>query len=232
MVKTSLKQAQLSSTLSTGRPMSSFTKLYRDFWNDNPTPPQPPYSHVCQIGDPILRCKAEEVHPDFIKTPEIQRVIKMLKSVLKHYKAVGLSAPQIGVSLRIMLVDFSDMVLKEFSPEIRAAREMIACPPTIVINPTLKIVDPQPVVFTEGCTSVFGFSAAVARSREVHVSGLDEDAQPLDWQAKGWLARIIQHEMDHLDGKVMTDIMDQQTFQLDSWYSVNMTRGKVRHRYF
>lgn len=94
-----------------------------------------------------------------------------MKLTLKHYKLCGLSAPQIGVPLRIILVDFSENTLLEFSPEIRRSREMTSCPLTIIINPSVEVINSKKVVFTEGCQSLSGFSASVPRYYEVKISG-------------------------------------------------------------
>lgn len=70
-------------------------------------PPIPPYSHIVQIGDPILRQVSERVPTNFIKSPEMQFLLKQMKSVFKKYDCVGLSAPQIGIALQVIIVEFN-----------------------------------------------------------------------------------------------------------------------------
>lgn len=134
-------------------------------------PPSPPYSHVCQVGDPVLRSHAAAVDPAVIKGDEIQQVIKTMIKVMRKLDCVGLSAPQVGVPLRILALEYPEKMLHESSPASREARGLSTQPLRIFINPQLRVLDGQKVIFQEACESISGFSAAVPRYQSVEVSG-------------------------------------------------------------
>ncbi|XP_029953032.1 peptide deformylase, mitochondrial [Salarias fasciatus] len=184
-------------------------------------PPAPPYSHVCQVGDPVLRSHAAAVDPAAITGPEIQRVIGRLVKVMRKLECVGLSAPQIGVPLRILVLEYPEEMLQESSPAAQELRGLSAQPLRVFINPKLRVLDGRTVLFQEACESISGFSATVPRFLSVEVSGLNEKGEAVTWQASGWPARIIQHEMDHLDGVLYIDRMDSKTFINVCWQEHN-----------
>lgn len=209
------------------RKASSWQGFIKWFQNLSKTNiPRPPYNHVCQVGDPVLRTKAEEVEINKIRDTDVQNVITKLLQVMKTYQAVGISAPQIGVPLRIAVFEFPQKYLKFFPPEVQRSQEMVAFPRKVFINPEMQVVNPHKVLFPEACESVRGYSALVARYHEVELTGFNENGERHTWAVKGWPARIIQHEQDHLDGKMYTDIMNLPSFQYDSWHWVNVSRGK------
>ncbi|XP_060892403.1 peptide deformylase, mitochondrial [Labrus mixtus] len=184
-------------------------------------PPSPPYGHVCQVGDPVLRAHAAAVDPAAITGPEVQKVIKTLVKVMRKMECVGLSAPQVGVPLRILALEYPEKMLEESSSASREVRGLSAQPLRIFVNPQLRVLDGQTVLFQEACESISGFSATVPRYLSVEVSGLNEKGEAVTWQAKGWSARILQHEMDHLDGVLYIDRMDSKTFVNINWQSYN-----------
>ena len=96
--------------------------------------------------------------------------------------------------------------------EVRTARERVPVPFHVIVNPVLRLLPGDDVTFTEGCLSVRGYVARVARARRVHVECLDEHGTPRVIDASGWYARILQHEIDHLDGTLYVDRMDTRTF--------------------
>ncbi|XP_072551413.1 peptide deformylase, mitochondrial [Salminus brasiliensis] len=184
-------------------------------------PPAPPYSHVCQVGDPVLRVKAAAVEPDAITGAEVQQVIKTLVKVMRRLECVGLSAPQIGVPLQIIALEYPEKMLEDSTPASAKARGLVSVPLKIFINPKLRVLDGQTVTFQEACQSISGYSASVPRYISVEVSGLNEKAEPVTWQASGWPARILQHEMDHLGGVLYIDRMDSKTFINVNWEQYN-----------
>ncbi|XP_042352307.1 peptide deformylase, mitochondrial [Plectropomus leopardus] len=184
-------------------------------------PPSPPYSHVCQVGDPVLRSQAAAVDPAAVTGPEIQQVISTMVKVMRKKECVGLSAPQIGVPLRILALEYPERMLKESLPAEREARGLSVQPLRIFVNPRLRILDGRTVLFQEACESISGFSATVSRYLSVEISGLNEKGEAVTWQASGWPARILQHEMDHLDGVLYIDRMDSKTFININWQANN-----------
>ncbi|XP_069822198.1 conserved oligomeric Golgi complex subunit 8 isoform X3 [Dendropsophus ebraccatus] len=183
--------------------------------------PSPPYKRVAQTGDPVLRVQTQSVLQDHISHPKTQAVLKQMVQLLRSCGCVGLSAPQLGVSLRIMVLELREEMCHLVPPDVRAHREMDPFPLKIFINPTMRILDSRKLSFPEGCSSIHGFSAVVPRYHSVEISGLNEKGEHISWKAQGWAARVIQHEMDHLDGVLYVDKMDPRTFVNVNWMEVN-----------
>ncbi|XP_062997532.1 peptide deformylase, mitochondrial [Elgaria multicarinata webbii] len=180
-------------------------------------PPTPPYSHICRVGDPILRSLAAPVEPERIAGGEVQALIQTLVRVMRKQRCVALSAPQVGVPLQVFVAEYPEGLCEEIPPSIRQARQLAPFPLRVFVNPTMRVLDSQLASFPEGCESISGFSACVARYLAVQVSGLDETGQQATWQASGWAARIVQHEMDHLQGVLYIDKMESKTFVNARW---------------
>lgn len=187
----------------------------------------PPYTHVVQIGDPLLRRACGDVPVDKIQTEEIQTLIKKLRYVITKYDCLGMSAPQIGVNLRIFAMCLTTKQLSKFGNEFARNRGVIELPFTVFVNPTMKILDYNKVVHQESCESVKGFAADVARHKKVEISGYNHLGEQHTKQYSDWSARIVQHELDHLDGIIYTDIMNRKTFTCYCWEEVNLSQGKV-----
>ncbi|KOB73303.1 Uncharacterized protein OBRU01_07082 [Operophtera brumata] len=187
----------------------------------------PPYEHVVQIGDPRLRRICEPVPVDKIKTNEVQSVIKKLEHVLKKYKSLGMSAPQIGVNMRIFVMRFTPDQVSNAPKTIVKLRGLDVVPFTVFVNPKLKVVDFNKVAHSEGCESVQGYEADVPRYKQVEVSGYNENGDPTSRVYKDWAARIAQHEIEHLDGKLYVDTMDRKTLTCTCWEEVNLSKGKI-----
>ncbi|XP_072278687.1 peptide deformylase, mitochondrial [Pyxicephalus adspersus] len=183
--------------------------------------PAPPYKRVAQTGDPVLRGHAQPVPPEHIPHPDTQALLRRMKQILKSCGCVGLSAPQLGVPLRVMMLELPEHLCQMVPPDVRETREMDPFPLKIFINPTMRILESRKLSFPEGCSSVQGFSAVVPRCYSVEVSGLDEKGEQTSWKTQGWAARIVQHEMDHLDGVLYIDKMDPRTFVNICWMEVN-----------
>lgn len=181
------------------------------------TNPVPPYEFMCQVGDPVLRVRAEPVDPPKITSPEIRKVIHTMRQVMRGTYSVGISAPQIGCPLQITMMEFSNSNMRMAKKEEMTARLYQAFPLKVFINPTMEVINNQQLVFPEGCESIRGYSADVPRYYEVKISGLNEHGEHHEWQARGWPARIIQHEIDHLEGCLYIDRMNSRSFQFNYW---------------
>ncbi|NXS55886.1 DEFM protein, partial [Brachypteracias leptosomus] len=127
------------------------------------------------------------------------------------------SAPQQRVPLRVFAAELSPERCRQYPPELRRAHQIEPFPLRLLVNPALRVLDARLVTAPEGCASIRGFSAYVPRHWAVHVSGVDEQGEPVSWEATGWAARIAQHEMDHLEGILYIDRMDTRTFTNVSW---------------
>ena len=95
----------------------------------------------------------------------------------------------------------------------------------------MEITDYKRTLFPEACESVKGLSALVPRYKGITVKGHEYDGSPVEWQVSGWGARVVQHEMDHLEGRMYTDVMEPKTLQNDSWNMINANAGNVKIYY-
>ncbi|XP_067158927.1 peptide deformylase, mitochondrial [Apteryx mantelli] len=180
-------------------------------------PPRPPFAAVCQVGAPVLRAAAAAVAPERLGGAELRALAAALAAALRRGPCLGLSAPQLGVPLRVFAAELPPARCRQYPPALRRARRLEPFPLRVLVNPELRVLDSRLVTAPEGCASLAGFSACVPRHWAVHVSGVDETGAPVSWEATGWAARIIQHEMDHLDGVLYIDRMDSRTFANVHW---------------
>ncbi|XP_027502747.1 peptide deformylase, mitochondrial, partial [Corapipo altera] len=149
--------------------------------------------------------------------PELRRLAAALAAGLRCRPCLGLSAPQLGVPLRVFAAELPPDRCAQYPAALRRAHRIEPFPLRLLVNPALRVLDTRLVTAPEGCASIHGFSAYVPRHWAVHVSGVDELGVPVSWEAMGWAARIIQHEMDHLDGILYIDRMDPRTFTNVGW---------------
>lgn len=157
---------------------------------------------IVQAGDPVLRQPARPLAADEITSAEVQQLIELMRETMRDAPGVGLAAPQIGLPLQLAVIE--DVAEVE-------ATERRPVPFHVIVNPRLTL-GPEPVDFFEGCLSVDGFQAVVPRAREVTVEALDHQGAPVKLEARGWYARILQHEIDHLNGTLYIDRMRSRTF--------------------
>jgi peptide deformylase len=142
---------------------------------------------VRRYGDPVLRRRAAPVRE---VTPEIRSMIREMVETMYAEVGIGLAATQVGIALRVMVVD------QEGGLGARA-----------LLNP--EIVEQEGrAVAEEGCLSIPGIFAPVARAERVRLTAHDEDGQPVDLDARGLFARVLQHEMDHLNGMLFIDRLE------------------------
>ena len=167
---------------------------------------------IVQAGTPVLRARATELDPTLIKTPEIQSLIEIMFVTMRDAPGVGLAAPQIGVGLRIFVLEDRAELIANLSPTEIEERGRFAFPARVFINPTLSFIGAEKVGFFEGCLSVHGYAGWVERAAEVEVVGLDERGAEQTWRVRGWPARILQHEFDHLEGGLYIDRMHTRSF--------------------
>jgi peptide deformylase len=160
------------------------------------------YLKIMQAGHPVLRQYGRSLSPSEITGPEIQRLIDLMRETMRDAPGVGLAAPQIGLPLQLAVIeDVGESETMERKP----------VPFHVIVNPTLTL-GPGTVDHFEGCLSVEGFQAIVPRARTVHVDALDHRGKPVAIDASGWYARILQHEIDHLNGTLYIDRMRTRSF--------------------
>lgn len=167
---------------------------------------------IVQTGNPVLRERAKDVTPEQLATPDFQALIVRMTEAMRKAPGVGLAAPQLGVSLRVLVLEDRSELQASLTPQELEERERKPVPLRVFINPTLTPIGEERATFFEGCLSVSGYAALVERWKEVEVSGLDEKGQPQTWRVRGWPARILQHEVDHLEGTLYIDRMISRSF--------------------
>lgn len=143
---------------------------------------------IARLGQPVLLRRAREI--DDTDDPELRRLIVDMSETLVDARGLGLAAPQVYASMRVVLV--------------RRLREEggvdFDLPPRVLINPELETVDDEVESAFEGCLSIPDLRGLVPRARRVGWRATDLDGRRLEGEAEGLFARILQHEVDHLDG--------------------------------
>lgn len=167
---------------------------------------------VVSVGDPVLRKKARALDPDEIRSARIQDLIAWMRETMHDAPGVGLAAPQVGQSLQLAVIEDRTEYHKNVSEADLKERERKPVPFHAIINPQIELLSSSDVAFHEGCLSLPGFMAVVPRARKVRVTCLDERGKPRTIEASGWYARILQHEIDHLDGRIYIDRMRSESF--------------------
>jgi peptide deformylase len=145
---------------------------------------------------------------------------------------VGLAAPQIGLGVRIAIIEDRKQYQSSWSAEQLRARGRVPVEFHVLINPELEIDGSSEVEFFEGCLSVAGYTAEVPRYRRVRVRYLDEHGAKRIIAAEGWYARILQHEIDHMNGTLYIDRMNTRTFMslknyVDRWRQAEDEANRV-----
>jgi peptide deformylase len=191
---------------------------------------------IVQAGNPVLRQRARPLSLAEIRGKEIQNLIESMRTCMWEAPGVGLAAPQVGLSLQLAVIEDRAEYQKDVPEAQLRERERRPVPFHVLINPTLTPMltlsqKPMPEAahkqtnsrgesaeFFEGCLSLAGFTAVVPRARTVRVECLDEYGAKKVIEASGWYARILQHEIDHLNGHLYIDRMKSRTFtSLDNW---------------
>jgi peptide deformylase len=167
---------------------------------------------IVQVGEPVLRQRARPLLQEEIALPETQQLIIWMHETMRDAPGVGLAAPQIGLPLQLAVIEDRPEYSKDIAADRLAERERQAVPFQVLINPRIVERSEDQVEFFEGCLSLGGFTALVKRSRQVTVEYWDESGQPGRISAQGWYARILQHEIDHLDGRLYIDRMESRSF--------------------
>lgn len=180
---------------------------------------------ILQVGNPILRQRARALNLVEIRSREIQQLIKEMRTRMHEVPGVGLAAPQIGRALQLAVIEDRKEYHKEVLEEQLRERERRPVPFHVIINPSLEVVGEETAEFFEGCLSLAGFTALVTRARVVRVQCLDERGHKKVIEASGWYARILQHEVDHLNGTLYVDRMQTRSFSsLENW--AQFSKGK------
>ncbi|HSM70431.1 MAG TPA: peptide deformylase [Anaerolineales bacterium] len=152
--------------------------------------------NIVTLPDPVLRRKARAI-TKFDK--DLHSLIDDMVETMREAPGVGLAAPQIGISERLVVVEY---YMREEDEDVEDAPKKVWA----VINPEIVKASEEKVMGVEGCLSIPGLVGEVERHEEVLVKALNRHGKPMKVKAKGWLARIFQHEIDHLNGVLFPDI--------------------------
>lgn len=155
------------------------------------------------MGHPILRKKARALSKEEISSPEIRRLVQDMIETMHEYGGVGLAAPQVHQSVQLAIIEFDEENARY--PDL--GHQGL----TVVINPKIKVLDSKPQGFWEGCLSVPELRGYVERPRKVQVDFTDLEGRSLSLTAEDFLATVVQHELDHLDGVLYVDRMKDPT---------------------
>ena len=188
---------------------------------------------VIAYGDPVLRKVGEEITKDY---PGLQDVIANMFETMHNALGVGLAAPQIGKSIRLFVIETKPFTEREetddeddeFSPE---EREQLANFRKVFINPQIIKEEGDEWVFNEGCLSIPKIREDVLRKPKIHIQYYDENFTFFDETYEGLAARVIQHEFDHIEGKLFTDRISPLRRRLLQGKLKDISKGKVKIGY-
>ena len=167
-------------------------------------------------GQPVLRQVAEDITVDY---PNLKELIENMFETMDHADGVGLAAPQIGLPIRVVVINLD--VLSEDYPEYKDFRKAY-------INAHIDVVEGEEVSMEEGCLSLPGIHESVKRGSKIHVRYMDENFVEHNEVVEGFLARVMQHEFDHLDGKMFIDHISPLRKQMIKGKLNTMLKGKAR----
>lgn len=170
-------------------------------------------------GHPVLRNQSEDITPDY---PDLKKLLDDMYATMYASEGVGLAAPQIGRNDRIVVIDASPVA--ETYPECDGKKMTL-------INPEIEILDGEKITRGEGCLSLPGISENVTRVEHIRLKWVDENFTPHEEDISGFLARIVQHECDHLEGKLYIDHISLIRKQLIRGKLTNIIEGKIRCDY-
>ena len=151
---------------------------------------------VAVMGNPVLRKVAEPVGREELASPAFQGFLDDLIATMREYDGVGIAAPQVHVGKRAAVMEVHQNPRYPQLPDF---------PLTVFVNPTVSLLTDEEFDMWEGCLSVPDIRGKVPRRKRVHVEALDRSGEPLSMDAEGVFAAVIQHELDHLDGKLFVD---------------------------
>lgn len=170
-------------------------------------------------GQSVLRKVTEDITPEY---PELQQLIKDMFETLEQAEGIGLAAPQVGLPIRLVIIDLTP--LADESPEFADFRK-------VYINAHILETSEETDTMEEGCLSLPGIHEGVKRPSRIRVRYMDENFVEHDEWVEGYLARVMQHEFDHLEGKVFVDRISPLRRQMNKNRLSNLLKGKAHCTY-
>lgn len=174
---------------------------------------------IVAFGTPVLKQKAQDIAADY---PNLNELIANMFQTMYNANGVGLAAPQIGLSIRLFIVDATPFADEE--PELKGYKKTF-------INAQILEESGDTWPFNEGCLSIPGIREDVIRNREIHIRYQDENFNTFEEKISGILARVIQHEYDHIEGMLFTDRLSTLRKTLLKSKLSNISRGQVKVDY-
>lgn len=174
---------------------------------------------VYLYGQPVLRKPAEDITSDY---PNLKELIDNMFETMDHAEGVGLAGPQVGLPIRIVVIDLD--VISDKSPEFKGFRR-------VFINARILDAEGEEVAMEEGCLSLPDIHETVRRSNKIHVKYMDENFMEHDEIVEGYLARVMQHEFDHLDAKMFIDHISLLRKQMIKGKLNKLLTGKISCSY-
>lgn len=174
---------------------------------------------IFTYGTSVLRKVAEPITKDYPKLPEL---IQNMYDTMYHADGIGLAAPQVGLAIRLLVIDLG--ALKEDNPELAGFK-------VAMINPTVLEFSTEVVAAEEGCLSIPGIHENVLRSEKIKINYFDADFNEHTDEFEGFIARVVQHEYDHLEGNLFTDKVSPIRRQLLKSKLTNIVKGKTNTSY-
>lgn len=166
-----------------------------------------------------MRMVAEDIAPDY---PDLKELIANMFETMDNAEGVGLAAPQIGLPIRVVVINLD--VLSDDLPEYKGFRKAF-------INAHILEVSGEEESMEEGCLSLPGIHETVKRGNKIHVQYLDENLEAHDEVVEGYLARVMQHEFDHLEGKMFIDHLSPLRKQMIKGKLNALLKGKAHCTY-
>lgn len=170
-------------------------------------------------GQTVLRKVTEDITPEY---PELKKLIEDMFETVEHAEGIGLAAPQIGLPIRLVIIDLTP--LADDMPEYADFRK-------VYINAHIIETSEETDAMEEGCLSLPGIHEKVTRPTRIRVQYVDENFVEHDEWVDGYLARVMQHEFDHLEGKVFVDRLSPLRRQMNKNRLTNLMKGKVQCTY-
>jgi peptide deformylase len=160
-----------------------------------------PILEIIGPDNPVLRRKARPMDESSLNDPAVQRLIDDMIDTMRVAPGVGLAAPQVAVGQRLAVIEYGDELPEDAPPDAEEPPKKL----WVIVNPEIVQRSTELVEGAEGCLSLPGYAGNVLRHEAVTVKALNRRGRPIKIKAQGWLARIFQHEIDHLDGVLYID---------------------------
>jgi peptide deformylase len=182
---------------------------------------------IVSVGEPVLRASSQQLSNEELLSPRVQSLIEYMRETVRDAPGVGLAAPQVGESIQLAVIEDRIEYHKTLSETELKERDRREIAFHVIVNPVIELLGDSTETFFEGCLSLPGYVALVPRAKRVRVTCLDHRGKSRAIEASGWYARILQHEIDHLHGKLYVDRMDTRSLSTLDNYTRHWKNAKT-----